>query len=106
MTFWLHVTAKARDDITRNAEWWARNYSVEEALRWYDQVYKQLDTVLQFPEGHSVAAEDAAFSYEIRGKLVGGRKRTYRAIFTVIGSEVRVLTVRRGTERALTSDEF
>lgn len=101
MTFWLHVTAKARDDITRNAVWWAEQHSLDEALRWHDRVYEQLDEVLPFPDGYSLAPENELFNYEIREKAVGGKKRTYRAVFTVVGSEVRILTVRRAAQGSL-----
>ena len=105
MTFWLNVTNQARDDVTRNAAWWAENHSLDEALKWYDSVYEQLNKLLANPEGHGFAAENDAFPYDLREKLVGGKKRTYRAVFTVIGTEVRVLTVRRAAQRAITPDD-
>jgi len=106
MNFWLNVTSQARDDITRNAGWWAEHHSLEEALKWYDAVYEQLDTLLQFPESHGLAAENDAFPYDIREILVGGKRRTYRAIFTVAGPEVCVLTVRRALQRPVTPDDL
>ena len=105
MTFDLQITQQAQEDITRNAAWWAENHSLEEALAWYDAVYEQLDSLTQFPESHALAREDSLFDYEIRELLVGGKRRTYRAIFTVVKTEVRVLTVRRGAQRAVTPDD-
>ncbi len=101
MSFRLNVTNQARDDITRNASWWAGNHSLDEALTWYDQ----LNELLAFPESHGLAAENDAFPYELREKLVGGKKRTYRAIFTIEGAEIRVLTIRRAAQRAITPDD-
>lgn len=106
MSFRLNVTNQARDDITRNAGWWAEHHSLDEALKWYDAIYEQLDELLLLPDSHGLAVENDAFPYEIREKLVGGKKRTYRAIFTIDGSEVRVLTVRRGLQRAVTPDDL
>lgn len=107
MTFSLRVTARARDDITRNAAWWAEHYSLDQALRWYDRVYDQLDTILEFPESHSLSAENDKFPYEIRDKLVGfGSRPRYRAVFTIQCNEVIVLTVRAGQEDRLTSDDI
>jgi plasmid stabilization system protein ParE len=103
---WLNVTNQARDDITRNAAWWAERHSLEQALKWYDAVYEQLDTLLAFPESHSFAVENDAFQNEIREMLVGGKNRTYRAVFTIRESEVRVLTVRRASQGALAPDEL
>ena len=106
MSFWLNVTNQARDDITRNAAWWAETHSLEEALKWYDSVYEQMNELLAFLESHSLAAENDSFPYAMREMLVGGKKRTYRAILTIAGSEVRVLTVRRAAQRAITPDDF
>jgi len=106
MSYWLNVTNQARDDITSNAAWWAETHSINEALKWYDSVYEQLNELLAFPESHGFAAENDSFPYELREKLVGGKKRTYRAIFTIAGSEVRVITVRRAAQRAITPDDI
>lgn len=106
MTFSLNVTNQARDDITRNAAWWAENHSLDEALKWYDSVYEQMNELLANPEGQGFAAENDSFPYDLREKLVGGKKRTYRAVFTVVGTEVRVLTVRRAAQRAITPDDI
>jgi hypothetical protein len=62
-------------------------------------------TWLTIPESHGFAAENDSFPYELREMLVGGKKRTYRAIYTVVGTEVRVLTVRRAAQRAITPDD-
>lgn len=103
MSFQLKVTAQARDDITRNASWWAENHSLDEALRWHDLVYEQLKEILDSPESYSLSEENDEFKYELREKLVGlGRRKTYRAIFTVIDSEVRILAVRRGAQDKFT----
>ena len=106
MNYWLNITARAREDITRNAVWWAERHSLEQALRWYDGVYEQIQEVLQFPESHSLAPENELFAYEIRQKPVGGRKRTYRALFTIVNAEIRILAVRRTSEELLDPAEL
>lgn len=107
MTHRLIVTASARDDITRNAAWWAEHHSIEQALRWYDTIYEQLESLLTFPESYAFSSENDAFSYELREKLVGlGRHKTYRAIFTIAGEEVRVLAVRRASQDTFSPDEL
>ena len=74
MSFWLNVTNQARDDITRNAAWWAETHSLDEALKWYDSVYEQLNELLPFPESHALSPENDSFPYELREMLVGGKK--------------------------------
>ena len=106
MTYWLNVTNQARDDLARNANWWAENHSLEEALKWYDSVYEQLNELLLIPASHGFAAENDSFSYELREKLVGGKRRSYRAVFTIVETEVRILTVRRAEQRAINPDDL
>ena len=106
MTFRLIVTSRAHGDINRNADWWAVEHSLEQAFKWADAVYDQLESLLQFPQGHSLSLENDDFPYEIRDKLVGsGSRRRYRAVFTVRGDEVFVLAVRAGEEVRLTPDD-
>ena len=106
MKFRLTVTSRAHDDINRNADWWAAKHSLEQALKWADAVYDQLESVLQFPKSHSLSLENGEFPYEIRDKLVGlGSRPRYRAVFTVRGDEIFVLAVRAGQEDRLTPDD-
>lgn len=80
----MTILPQAPDDIDRNTDWWADHYSVEQALRWTDTIYDHLETLRNFPESHSLAAENDEFPYEIREQLIGrGSRLGYRAIFTV-----------------------
>jgi len=106
MKFQLIVMPRARGDIDRNADWWADHHSIEQALKWSDTVYDQLQTLRSFPESHSLSAENDKFSYEIRDKLVGlGSRPRYRAVYTIQDDKVFVLTVRAGDEDRLTTDD-
>ena len=106
MKFRLTVTPRARGDIDRNADWWADHHSIEQALKWSNAVYDQLESLRDFPESCSLSAENDEFDYEIREKLVGlGTRPGYRAIFTIKGNEVFVLTVRAGEQDRLTTDD-
>jgi len=84
MTFRVVLLPQARRDIDRNADWWAEHHSVNDALRWSDAVYDQVAMLAEFPESHGLSAENGAFPYEIRDKLVGlGARRSWRALFTI-----------------------
>ncbi|MCA9123937.1 MAG: hypothetical protein H6822_20525 [Planctomycetaceae bacterium] len=45
MTFDLEITEAAHNDIIRNAAWWAEHHSYDQAIRWRDAIYKQLESL-------------------------------------------------------------
>jgi plasmid stabilization system protein ParE len=107
MSFKVAIQETAHQDIERNALWWADNQSVDEAIKWKAAIYQQLAELETMPTRHPVAVENPAFPFDIREKLVGlGRRPSYRAVFTIFENEVHVLTVRRGAQDAITSDDL
>lgn len=99
MTIRVIVLPQARGDIDRNADWWAKHHSVEQALRWSDAIYDQIETLANFPESNALSSENDDFPYEIRDKLLGlGSRPSYRGVFTIQGDTVFVLTVRRSAQ--------
>jgi plasmid stabilization system protein ParE len=107
MTFSVSILPQARRDIDRNADWWAEHHSVEEALRWCDVIYDQIAMLAEFPESNGLSLENEDFPYEIRDKLVGlGSRRSYRAVFTIQGDTVYVLSVRRAAQDDLRPSEI
>ena len=99
MKFSVSVLPQARRDIDRNAKWWAEHHSIDEAVRWTEAIYDQIATLADFPESHGLSPENGDFPYEIRDILLGlGSRPSYRAIFTIRGETVYVLTVRRGAQ--------
>lgn len=97
---------QARGDIDRNADWWAKHHSVEQALRWSDAIYDQLEALRDSPKSYSLAGENDEFPYEIRQKLVGlGSRLGYRAVFTIKHEEVFVLTVQAAEQDRLTTHD-
>lgn len=69
--FRVSILPQARDDIDRNAAWWADHHSIEQALRWTNAIHDQLEMLQGSPEHHSLAAENDEFPFEIREKLIG-----------------------------------
>ncbi|MEO8495995.1 MAG: type II toxin-antitoxin system RelE/ParE family toxin [Planctomycetota bacterium] len=107
MTFHVRVSPRAQEDIERNAQWWADNHSIEQAVRWFAAVRKQLKSLTTFPESHGLSPENDDFPYEIRDKVVGlGSRPGYRAVFTIVEDTVHVLTIRSGSEDRLRADEI
>lgn len=102
MKYRLTILPQAKEDVRRNAEWWAQHHSSEQAARWLDAIQSQLESLIDFPQNHAVSAENDEFPYEIRDKLLGlGSRPSYRAVFTIKDDTVFVLTVRRSAQDVL-----
>ncbi|MEQ8791957.1 MAG: type II toxin-antitoxin system RelE/ParE family toxin [Pirellulaceae bacterium] len=106
MTFRVVILPRAEADIEANARWWASSHSPEQAAQWFDAVHEQLKSLSDSPEINGFSAENDAFPYKIRDKLLGlGSRRSYRAVFTIKGEAVYVLTVRRASQDVLRPDQ-
>lgn len=102
MTRRVEISTRAEADLNRNADWWAANHSVAEALEWAFIVRDQLRSLSESAESHGLSVESDEFPFEIRDQLVGkGRRRDYRAVFTIRDDVVYVLAVRRFAENRL-----
>ena len=107
MTYHVIVDQHAIDDIERNARWWAEHHSAEQAVRWYESAFVKIYSLDAMPERHGLSYENGDFPYEIRDLLFGlGSRPRYRAVFTIKGNEVHVLTVRRAEEAPLTPGDL
>ena len=107
MNYGLVLTARARADILRNAEWWAENHSPGQAIAWFDSIYEQLESLRMMPERFSLAPENGSVEVEIREMPLGvGSRPSYRAVFTIKPLEVHVLTVRRASQDEVTTEDI
>ena len=57
MTLKLVITERAHPDIERNAVWWARNHSLDQAISWQATVYQQVEGILLMPESYSLLSD-------------------------------------------------
>ena len=96
MSFVVRVTRRAASNLGEIAEWLATEGGSEVALRWLDQVQRELSGLCEFPTRHPLAPEDD----EVRGPeirhLVFG---SYRVLFLVRDLDVFVLHVRHASRR-------
>jgi len=107
MTYRVTIHPDALEDIRRNAQWWADHHSTEQALRWYENALTSLYGLKHLPESNGFSRENDDFPYEIRDLLFGlGSRPSYRAIFTMQGDVVHVLTVQRGAQDSVRSEDI
>lgn len=102
MTLIVVVSEQAEREIQSAYDWWAKHRSKRQADRWYVGISKAIAELSENPERHGKSRETDSFAYEIRDLLFGiGRRATHRAVFTIRGNEVVVLTVRHTAQRDL-----
>jgi plasmid stabilization system protein ParE len=102
MRYTIIVAPLAEQDLRRNADWWAENHSHTQAERWFENAFKQLNSLKTMPERCPLSAENGLVPFEIRDFLFGlGHKPSYRAIITIEDEKVYVLRVVRGEQDAL-----
>ncbi len=94
MTFHVVVLDRARLDLDRLYDWIAAS-SPKGAERWLAQFEKAAATLGINPFVAPLVPESKSFDIEIRHILFRTKYgRTYRAIFTVVDDEIRILRVR------------
>src|SRR6266481_1574286 len=101
------ITEQAEREMATAFDWWAAHRSKPQADRWYAGLAKAIAGLSENPERHGQSRERDRFAYEIRDLLFGlGRRPTHRAVFTIRGEEVVVLTVRQVGQQTLSPDDI
>jgi plasmid stabilization system protein ParE len=95
------VLAKADRDVRSIFAWlWSR--SPKGAERWLAALESVKEKLTEDPVRLPLIPENVRSSHELRPMLFKTRRgRVYRAIFTIVGEEVRVLRVRRPAQRPI-----
>jgi plasmid stabilization system protein ParE len=104
MTYDVRVTDRAERQLNDAADWIAKSAPAA-ADRWFNGFVAALRGLKHNPERCGLAHENPMFSYELR-QLLYGRRRNYRALFTVRGNIVVVLAIRHSAQPDVTPDDF
>ena len=92
MAYRVVVTEQAERELRAATDWIARR-APQAAVRWFNGFVDKLTQLSDQPHSHGLAHESTKFPYELR-QLLYGRRRTYRALFTIRDDAVVVLTIR------------
>ncbi len=107
MSYRVFITERADDDLQQACTWWAKNRSVEQAEKWYDNFAKAIRSLAENPDRCPLAKENKAFPCELRQLNYGlGKYLTHRAVFTIRPDMVLVLRVRHLAQRSLSSEDL
>ena len=104
MKYEVLVTGRAEHQLNEAADWIAKSSPLA-AERWFNGFVDALLTLGENPERCSLAHESQRFPYELR-QLLYGRRRTYRALFTIRGPNVVVLAIRHSSQRDVTPNDL
>jgi plasmid stabilization system protein ParE len=106
MTYRVVLLDRAQRNVQQIHDWIAQR-SPEGAARWFNRFTEALATLDRNPQSCSLAPEDELVDYEIRQLIFRTRKGLpYRALFTIVGGEVRVLHVRGPGQNLVEPDEL
>ena len=105
MTFRVVILSRARLDVDAIYAW-IQERSQSGAARWYSAFLIAASSLIESPERCSLAAESERIGITIRQRFFRTRRgRTYRLLFTIIGTEVRILRVRGPGQRPVKPDD-
>ena len=100
------LTKQAARELEEAADWWAMHRSIIQAGRWYEGFSMGIDSLRESPERLSLADENPEFAYELRELHYGlGARPTHRAVYTIVGEIVVVLTVRHAAQKPIQPDD-
>ncbi|MBA3481371.1 MAG: type II toxin-antitoxin system RelE/ParE family toxin [Pirellulales bacterium] len=105
MTYRVVVTATAKQNL-RSAYLWAAQRAPLTAAAWLERFAVHLELLANFPERGQLAPENNLVEEEIRQSIFGRRQGAYRALYTIVGDEVRVLHIRRAARDWATADDL
>jgi plasmid stabilization system protein ParE len=106
MKYALRITREAVTDANAIYDWLAQS-SPTGAVRWFDAFLDAPTSVSRDPLACTSAHEGPNLRIDIRERLFRTRRgKAYRLLFTVTGSQVRILRVRAPGQRPLRPDEF
>ena len=105
MTHTVVLLSRAETELAEIAVWLSER-SREGAVRWLNAFDAARKSLSENPRSCGFAPEDELVDEEIRQILFQTRRgQTYRAIFTIIDDEVRVLHIRGPRQQPLHSNE-
>lgn len=92
MEYRFEVSERALADADRIFDRIAAR-SVAQARRWYQGLFREFESLTQFPLRCPAAPEGAAYDREVREGLYGKRPSVYRILFVIRDDLVVVLAI-------------
>jgi plasmid stabilization system protein ParE len=106
MKYTVVALGRAETDIRHIVRWIAQR-SPQGAMAWIDAYDQLVGRLAAEADSFSAAIEDADCEIDLRQALFATRRgRTYRAVFAIVGRQVRILRIRGPGQPPLQNDEL
>ena len=93
MRFHVKMTARAEADVDSALDSLVR-YSRRAAVRWLDELLKQIEELEQHADRYALAAEAHRLETELREVLFGKKPHVHRILYIIEDKVVQVLHIR------------
>lgn len=101
------VALQRADADVRHISRWISERSLQGAATWLDAYSQLLDRLALDADSCAVALESHGSSLPLKQAVFGTKHgRKYRAVFTIVGKQVRILRVRGPRQPPLLPDEL
>lgn len=104
MSFQVEISVRAAHELRAATRWIARD-NPQAAERWFRGFTDAIQSLSENPRSCGYAQEHGKFTFELR-QLLYGRRKTYRAVFTIEADSVVILTIRHTARRNLRRSEL
>jgi plasmid stabilization system protein ParE len=99
------VVGPRAEQQLRDAYNWYHQRSPEAAAKWYNGFIDALNSLRLQADRHGFAHENPSFPIPVR-ELLYGRKRNWRALYTIRPEMVYVFSIRHAAQKDVTPDEY
>src|SRR5947207_12338108 len=106
MKYTVSLTSRAEQERESAFDWFAENYSVEFATRWWHGITAAMHSLAVMPERCHQAQENRRLSFDLYELLYGRRNNKHRILFRIQNNEVLVLHIRHSARRDLKLEDL
>jgi plasmid stabilization system protein ParE len=108
MKYEVVLSDRAARELAEATAWYVRRSQSEEiGQRWHEGFVELIAGLCASPDRHMLAPESDRFPVNLREVHYGsGRRKTHRAVFSITGRRVDVVTIRHFSQRDLTPDDL
>jgi CRISPR type III-B/RAMP module RAMP protein Cmr1 len=102
----INLSRHAVEDRELTFDWYAANYSVDFAWRWFNGITSAIESLSTNPFRCPKAVESHRFPFELYELLFGSKKTKHRILFTVRKDVVFIIRIRHSAQRELTDENL